>query len=91
MDARKLWLPFSAVLALLGTIFGLGVAWASNSNKVDSLAERTTKLEIAVQNISNTMDSLRESNITLKVSMQNLAEKVGEVGKDVKDIRTLVK
>jgi len=91
MDGRKLWLPVTAVIALLGTVFGFGVAWANQSGKIESQEVRITKLEIAVQSIASTMDALKTSNIELKVSVQNLTEKVGDLGKDMKTVITSIR
>ena len=90
-DARELWLPASAIIAIGCFLFYIGSAWASNNGELKSQDNRITKLEIAVQGIALTLDQVKESNISLKVGMDNLASRVSEVGKDVKDIRTAVK
>jgi len=90
-DARDLWLPVGVVAAIVVPCFLVGVAWAGTTGDLKSQDQRITKLEIAVQNIASTLDSVKESNIALKVSVENLAFRVGEVGKDVKDIRTAVR
>jgi peptidoglycan hydrolase CwlO-like protein len=91
MDGRKLWLPATAVLALLGSVFGIGVAWANQASKIESQDARITKLEIAVQSIASTMDALKTSNIEVKVSVQNLTEKVSDMAKDMKTVITSIR
>jgi peptidoglycan hydrolase CwlO-like protein len=91
MDGRKIWIPVTAVLALLGSVFGIGAAWASQASKIENQESRIVKLEIAVQSIASTMDSLKTSNIELKVSVQNLTEKVSEMGKDMKTVITSIR
>jgi hypothetical protein len=90
-DARELWLPVGVVVTIGCFLFYIGSAWASNNGELKSQDQRITKLEIAVQGIALTLDQVKESNISLKVGMDNLANRVYEVGKDVKDIRTAVK
>ena len=90
-DARELWLPITAVAAIIVFVFYVGSAWASNSGELKSQDTRITRLEMAVQGIALTLDQVKESNISLRVGMDNLSNRVFEVGKDVKDIRTAVK
>lgn len=90
-DARELWLPIGAVITILVFVFYVGSAWAGNASELKSQESRITKLEIAVQGIALALDQVKESNIALKVGVDNLANRVSEVGKDVKDIRTAVK
>lgn len=90
-DARDLWLPLGTVIAILICFFYVVQAWASQSGKIESQEQRITKLEIAVQGIASALDQVKETNIALRVGVDNLSNRVSEVGKDVKDIRTAVK
>jgi peptidoglycan hydrolase CwlO-like protein len=91
MDAKKLFLPVSAVLGLVAVVFAFGTSWASQLSDLRNQDTRITKLEIAVQNISTALNDVTKSNIALQVGVENLTDKISGIASDVKDIRTMVK